>query len=1153
VSAEQQALVLNAIPLIVVGGAYLVAGLSLGPSLLGERERGRKVDYALAVGYPCGGLAAVTLGVLVLLDGRPLAGNGWIALAAILLGGLPALLFFRRWRDRALLLTGAQRTQEAEQRTFASKRRLEDVASISNRLARTKDVESAARLLLDEVSALAGAEMAGLVLLDEESQFADGVLAREAGRDVDWFPDVRIDLRNEPSGVASAVFDASSFAVYDATQSPRVSRRLVERADAKSTAYVPLIADARVIGCLVLASITEHRAFDQPDLALLESIAAQGAMAIDRRRVTAALGSVLEQNELRARQQDAVLRAARTLTGELEVPALLDTLVRELVTVLNGDAADCWLLAESGDVLRCRAVYGLPESELGREVAPPPSVLSAIAERGPAVRRDLTAPDVPQWTPAYPAFEEALAAQIVVQEQVRGVVDVYSLESGRFQKNDLTAVEALTALASLALRGGEAFDARSRQARIERGFYRIAAVLSRSLSLPATYDAVAQAANEALGGGFAAALAPRAGTLALAGSHRLPPALRAELEGSPPIPPALLAAVRDRRMLASPNLALDDRFEDRWQALGAETGFASLLVIPVEVPVEQDAAVVVVVCFEEARSFSNEDLELARHVAGAARGALERANLFETERGSRTLAQQLARTGSALATELDPAAVLDEVVEQAPALLGADACAIRVLEGEELVVAALSEPALRGVLGHRAEAGAWLSGEVVQSHGPVALADAAADERLGTVDPLLRLGYTAYLGVPLEGPEGVLHGVLSVYDKQPRAWRPEEVEALLALAANASAALSNAELYQRVALEKERSAAILDNVADGIVAVDRDGHVVLWNSAAEEITGVSAAEALGRDPDEVLGRQLGAGDDAPAGESFVAVRRGGEDVWLSVAEATMRDPAGAVAGRIFAFRDISADRQVEQMKSDFVSTVSHELRTPLTSIYGFAETLLRQDVLFGDDEKRTFLRYIAAESQRLTRIVDALLSVARLDTGDLDVSIAPTDVRSVLSEVVSEAEQVAPSNGHRFVVDVPSEPLAAQADADKLRQVLVHLVDNAVKFSPAGGTVVVAARRRDDTVEFEVSDEGIGIPPSERDRIFRKFYRADPAALGDAAGGTGLGLFIVHGLVSAMGGRIRVESSEGNGSSFQFELPAAQAASSAREVADGRV
>jgi signal transduction histidine kinase len=255
----------------------------------------------------------------------------------------------------------------------------------------------------------------------------------------------------------------------------------------------------------------------------------------------------------------------------------------------------------------------------------------------------------------------------------------------------------------------------------------------------------------------------------------------------------------------------------------------------------------------------------------------------------------------------------------------------------------------------------------------------------------------------------------------------------------------------------------------------------------------------------------------------------------------MRDPAGVVSGRIFAFRDISADRFVEQMKSDFVSTVSHELRTPLTSIYGFAETLLRQDVQFGDEERETFLRYIASEAERLTGIVDALLNVARLDTGDLHVNIAPVDVRPVVSEVVSSAEAVG-ENGHRFVVDLPTEPLRAEADPDKLRQIVAQLVDNAVKYSPGGGTVTIAARRKTETVEFSVADEGIGIPQAEQQRIFRKFYRADSPVDGDEPrSGTGLGLFIAQGLVTAMGGRIWVESAEGRGSSFAFELPAARA------------
>jgi signal transduction histidine kinase len=247
----------------------------------------------------------------------------------------------------------------------------------------------------------------------------------------------------------------------------------------------------------------------------------------------------------------------------------------------------------------------------------------------------------------------------------------------------------------------------------------------------------------------------------------------------------------------------------------------------------------------------------------------------------------------------------------------------------------------------------------------------------------------------------------------------------------------------------------------------------------------------------------------------------------------MRDPAGETAGRIFAFRDISAERMVEQMRSDFVSTVSHELRAPLTSIYGFAATLMRDDVQFEEDERRTFLAYIESEAARLTAIVDKLLSVARLDAGELQLEIEPVDVRSLVSDVVEDARAEAGMNGHEFIVELPEGPLAARTDADKLRQVLANLVDNAVRFSPGGGRVTVGAARHGETIVLSVVDQGIGIPDGEHDRIFAKFYR-----IGDAqTGGTGVGLFIAQGLVSALGGRITVRSSEGRGSSFVVELP----------------
>ena len=492
--------------------------------------------------------------------------------------------------------------------------------------------------------------------------------------------------------------------------------------------------------------------------------------------------------------------------------------------------------------------------------------------------------------------------------------------------------------------------------------------------------------------------------------------------------------------------------------------------------------------------------------------------------------------------------MLDEVVRRAPELLSADAAVLRLLEGDELVLGAAFGVSETAALESRLPSTARLAGDAVQSRAPVAVPDARDDQRLVQADPVLAAGYAGYAGAPLVGPEGTVHGVLSVYTTEPRQWAEEEIETLVAFAGNVSAALSSAELYQSVAIEQERSAAILANIADGIVAVDREGKVVLWNAAAEEITGLPAEEALGRAPGEVLQRELESPGDTPAGERLVSIRREGDEIWLSLTEAVMRDPAGAVAGRIFAFRDISSERVVEQMKSEFVSNVSRELRSPLTSIYGFAETLLRDDVLFGEEERETFLRYITSEAARLTAIVDRLLAVARLDSGDLQVHLAPTDVGAVVREVVAAAEQAIGGSGHRFVLDLPPEQLEADADREKLRQIVTDLVENAVKYSPGGGTIAVSVHRRDESVEISVDDEGIGIPESERRRIFAKFYRAESEGRDLASGGSGLGLFIAKELLAAMHGRIWVRSRDGEGSSFVFALPlAAQALLSEHE------
>jgi PAS domain S-box-containing protein len=650
----------------------------------------------------------------------------------------------------------------------------------------------------------------------------------------------------------------------------------------------------------------------------------------------------------------------------------------------------------------------------------------------------------------------------------------------------------------------------------QRGFHHIASLLGESLSLPETYDAAAQAAAEALGGDFAAVLVRTPAGLGLVGGHALPDAVRS-LE----LPRAFAAAALEGHVLAASRISADERFDRPWR----DAPFAALLAIPVG----GEPPGLVAVFFAGERDFTAEDLELAQQVAGAATGALDRSRLFEAERSARSLSQRLARTGSRLATELDPVAVLEAVVTEATSLLAVDAAALATLEGDDLVIGAVAGAGAEQALGAGSPATGWVAGDVAQSRAPVAYEDATLSEGLAESDALLALGHRAYLGVPLAGRDGALCGVLSVYSLEPRRWREDEIQALVALAANASVALSNAELYQHVAVEREQSVAILANIADGIVAVDRDGNVALWNRAAEEITGVPAAEALGRTPVQVLQRDLRS--ESGGVNRQIAILNGDREVWLSLSEAVMRDPAGAVSGRIFAFRDISSEHDVEQMKSDFVSTVSVELRAPLTTIYGFAETLLREDITFADAQRRTFIEFISNESKRLTTIVDALLNVARLDAGEPNVLLVPTDVASVVTDVVAAAGTSA--NGPRLVAEVGPEPLAAHADPHKLRQVLDQLVSNAVKYSPGGGVVSVSAQRRQDAVEVAVADEGVGIPVSERERIFAKFYKASGGQ------GTGLGLFIAQGLVREMGGTISVSSEEGRGSTFAFELPVA--------------
>ena len=348
---------------------------------------------------------------------------------------------------------------------------------------------------------------------------------------------------------------------------------------------------------------------------------------------------------------------------------------------------------------------------------------------------------------------------------------------------------------------------------------------------------------------------------------------------------------------------------------------------------------------------------------------------------------------------------------------------------------------------------------------------------------------------------------------------------------------------QRRALE--RHARVLENVDDGVFLLDDAGVIRHWNPAARAITGVSADQALDRPAAEALpGWEIVAPlipvASAPGPGSLEAkvlpLELDGREVWLSVSGVAFSD------GIVYAFRSLTAERALDELKREFIATVSHELRTPLAAIYGSAQTLLREDVEFDESDKKRLLDVIAHEAERLSRIADDILFANKLDSGQLALGASGIDLRTLARDVVEEMRACfAAREDISFELTVPEALDSVAGDPDRLRQVLINLIDNAVKYSPNGGRVEVAVEARDGGVRIAVRDEGIGIPALEQRRIFGKFYRVDPG-LARGVGGTGLGLYICRELVRRMDGRLSVSSEEGKGSTFAVDLPVAAAA-----------
>lgn len=339
--------------------------------------------------------------------------------------------------------------------------------------------------------------------------------------------------------------------------------------------------------------------------------------------------------------------------------------------------------------------------------------------------------------------------------------------------------------------------------------------------------------------------------------------------------------------------------------------------------------------------------------------------------------------------------------------------------------------------------------------------------------------------------------------------------------------------------DKTQLAAILSNMVEGVVAVDRSGRILAINPSLQRLFSLQETDAIGQpfldvlrhsQLDDLIRQVLRHGEiRTEEVRTFEPVER------LFEAHAVPLRVEGAQEGALLVLHDITRIRQLEQIRREFVANVSHELRTPLASIKGFAETLKMGAV---DDKanRMEFLSSIERQAEQMTLLIDDLLDLAAIESGKRAPQPSRVDLAELTREVINSLRPLAERRGVKLILPESPAPAPVNADLAQMKQVLINLIDNAVKFNREGGSVKISFDIQDDRLTVHVIDTGMGIPSQALPRVFERFFRVDKARSKEL-GGTGLGLAIVKHIIEAHHGTVGVESREGQGSTFHFSLP----------------
>jgi signal transduction histidine kinase/putative methionine-R-sulfoxide reductase with GAF domain len=912
----------------------------------------------------------------------------------------------------------------------------------------------------------------------------------------------------------------------------------------------PLVAGERAIGIVV----GENRPGDPPVAASSIDpfflLCQQLAMALEETRL-------YEEAQAREREATQLYEVTGQLASTLELDRILDVIVRKTGELARCDAVAIFRHDPTRGGLAIVRQEGLAPARAADIVLPAGTGLvgRAFQERRSLWSRDLPADPAIRRDPALEArvraigVRGALAAPIVSRGDVHGVLSVNFRVPHDFRDDEVRLVSALATHAAIALDNARLHEAAVRRGEELGALLRATRTVMAGLDLGVVLDRIVEEAALISGEPFVELLLVDrdTGLLQVSGARgaEVPASLRVRRE----------TTYSGRVAATGQLLYVADSQNDPGNELAAwdrETGMVTYLGLPVKI--RDEVLGVLTFNTRRPRQYTPDELTYLTSFADQVAIAVDNARLYAATRAREQEATRLynglallGQASRALHRTLDVDSMLRGALAELARVFGAGAALVVIVgEGGEPVRRVghwLSPEHERAVVVRRG----GLTQRVRETRQPVLMGDVR--EHADRVQPgHLEHGVRALAAFPIIARGHRVLGALYLYYTTPQSFPEGDVHLLTAYAEHLATALENAQLYEEAQTDRTRLGLIFDSTSDGIVLLGRDGRVETANRRAGEL--------LGFDPDRtsqvtlaglLADRFPSAAEHERAVATFGALladpdRGGRGDIELQkparrilhwVGRPT-RNAAGATVGLTVTFQDVTEEREVSQMKSDFVSFVTHQLRTPLAGIRWMLELAGRDPAL--SEETRSFMADALSANLRLVTLVNDLLNIARLESGKLKLAPEEVDLGRMTGEVLEELAGLIRDKGHRLTVAAEAALPPAWADPQLLRQAVVNLVSNAVKYTPPGGEVAIRIGRDGEHVQWAVRDSGIGIPPEAQGRLFEKFYRAENAVTMETEG-TGLGLYLVRLIVEQLGGRVACASEEGRGSTFTLALP----------------